>query len=166
MVKQTASYCIVSKNDSEILLQPDTNEAKNGATSLYVILPLVFFNTIPCYELMDWGLHLFLCLTHGRISPYSLKSNLIDSKFFCLLFRLLPGDVPFSDTRTVRGAKDVMLPQLSDHSSWSSCYLGWVNGKKRVWTETAVVVYEVVHMGLRPWPYLTPPFKLKAEVED
>jgi len=117
MVKQTASYCIVSKNDSEILLQPDTNEAKNGATSLYVILPLVFFNTIPCYELMDWGLHLFLCLTHGRISPYSLKSNLIDSKFFCLLFRLLPGDVPFSDTRTVRGAKDVMLPQLSDHSS-------------------------------------------------
>jgi len=64
MVKQTASYCIVSKNDSEILLQPDTNEAKNGATSL-----------------------------------------------------LLPGDVPFSDTRTVRGAKDVMLPQLSDHSS-------------------------------------------------
>ena len=43
MVKQTASYCIVSKNDSEILLQPDTNEAKNGATSLYVILPLVFF---------------------------------------------------------------------------------------------------------------------------
>ena len=80
-------------------------------------LALGFFNTIPCYELMDWGLHLFLCLTHGRISPYSLKSNLIDSKFFCLLFRLLPGDVPFSDTRTVRGAKDVMLPQLSDHSS-------------------------------------------------
>ena len=88
-------------------------------------LALGFFNTIPCYELMGWCLHLFLCLTHGRISPYSLKSNLIDSKFFCLLFRLLPGDVPFSDTRTVRGAKDVMLPQLSDHSSWSSYATNW-----------------------------------------
>jgi len=87
---------------------------------------------------------------------------LLIPSFFCLLFRLLLGDVPFSDTRTVRGAKDVMLPQLSDHSSWSSCYLGWVNGKKRVWTETAVVVYEVVHMGLRPWPYLTPPLQTQG----
>ena len=42
MVKQTASYCIVSKNDSEILLQPDTNEAKNGATSFMSSCPWFF----------------------------------------------------------------------------------------------------------------------------
>jgi guanylate kinase len=35
--KQTASYCIVSKHDSEILLQPEPNEAKNGATSLLAL---------------------------------------------------------------------------------------------------------------------------------
>lgn len=35
--KETASYSIVSKTDSEILLQSETNEAKNGATFLYVV---------------------------------------------------------------------------------------------------------------------------------
>jgi len=35
--KQSASYCIVSKHDSEILLQPETIEAKNGATSLLAL---------------------------------------------------------------------------------------------------------------------------------
>jgi guanylate kinase len=35
--KQTTNYCIVSKHDSEILLQPEPNEAKNGATSLLAL---------------------------------------------------------------------------------------------------------------------------------
>ncbi|CAL4891963.1 unnamed protein product [Urochloa decumbens] len=35
--KQTASYSIMSKNDSEILLQFETNEAKNGAASLLAL---------------------------------------------------------------------------------------------------------------------------------
>ena len=46
--KGTASYSIVSKTDSEILLQSETNEAKNGAACLYVIGPYSFY-TIPCY---------------------------------------------------------------------------------------------------------------------
>ncbi|RLN28652.1 guanylate kinase 1-like [Panicum miliaceum] len=33
--KQTTSYSIVSKHDSEILLQPETDEANNGAASFY-----------------------------------------------------------------------------------------------------------------------------------
>ena len=46
--KGTASYSIVSKTDSEILLQSETNEAKNGAACLYVIGPYSFY-TIPYY---------------------------------------------------------------------------------------------------------------------
>ncbi|AQK40396.1 Guanylate kinase 1 [Zea mays] len=40
--KETASYSIVSKTDSEILLQSETNEGKNGAIHLYVIGPIFF----------------------------------------------------------------------------------------------------------------------------
>lgn len=47
--KETASYSIVSKTDSEILLQSESNEAKNGATCLYVIGSCSFY-TIPCYQ--------------------------------------------------------------------------------------------------------------------
>jgi hypothetical protein len=46
--KETASYSIMSKTDSEILLQSETSEAKNGAACLYVIGPYSFY-TIPCY---------------------------------------------------------------------------------------------------------------------
>jgi guanylate kinase len=46
--KETTGYSIVSETDSEILLQSETNEAKNGAACLYVI-GLCSFYTIPCY---------------------------------------------------------------------------------------------------------------------
>lgn len=40
--KETAIHSIMSKTDSEILLQSASNEAKNGATCLYAICPFSF----------------------------------------------------------------------------------------------------------------------------
>jgi hypothetical protein len=56
--KETAGYSIVSKTVSEILLQSETNEVKNGAACLYVIahVPFTQFHAIS----MTLGLNLFL----------------------------------------------------------------------------------------------------------